>query len=330
MADTRPVVFCSWGFPEAGISLLREHFNVHVWDGPDGAPREVLLRELADGAAAVLALPPSDRLNPEAMAIAPNLKVISGFGVGFDYVDVAEATKRGIAVCNTPGTLTETTADQAWALMLGMARHVPKGDRYVRSGEWKKYEPALLLGTDIHGATLGVIGMGAIGTAVARRGKGFGMRILYSGRTRRPEAEAETGATYVPMDELLAQSDFVSINCALNAETRGLIGSRELGLMKRTAILVNSARGAIVKQAELAGALNSGTIAGAAIDVFEVEPIAPDDALLACYNAVFAPHLGSATFATRSKMSRLACENITAVLHGQRPPFLVNPDVWKH
>jgi glyoxylate reductase len=248
MADTRPVVFCSWGFPEAGISLLREHFNVHVWDGPDGAPREVLLRELADGAAAVLALPPSDRLNPEAMAIAPNLKVISGFGVGFDYVDVAEATKRGIAVCNTPGTLTETTADQAWALMLGMARHVPKGDRYVRSGEWKKYEPALLLGTDIHGATLGVIGMGAIGTAVARRGKGFGMRILYSGRTRRLEAEAETGATYVPMDELLAQSDFVSINCALNAETRGLIGSRELGLMKRTAILVNSARGAIVKQ----------------------------------------------------------------------------------
>ena len=133
MADDRPVVFCSWGFPEAGISLLREHFKVHVWDGPDGAPREVLLRELADGAAAVLALPPSDRLDLEAMSLAINLKVISGFGVGFDYVDVAEATKRGIAVCNTPGILTEATADQVWALLLGMARNVPKGDRYVRA-----------------------------------------------------------------------------------------------------------------------------------------------------------------------------------------------------
>ena len=324
MADDRPVVFCSWGFPEAGISLLREHFKVHVWDGPDGAPREVLLRELADGAAAVLALPPSDRLDLEAMSLATNLKVISGFGVGFDYVDVAEATKRGIAVCNTPGILTEATADQVWALLLGMARNVPKGDRYVRSGDWKRYNPGFLLGTEINRTTLGVIGMGAIGTAVARRAQGFRMSILYSGPTRRLEAEAETGAIYVPLDELLAQSDFVSINCVLNAETRGMIGTRELGLMKRTAILVNCARGAIIKQAELAASLRAGTIAGAAIDVFEVEPIAPDDPLLKCDNAVFAPHLGSATFATRSKMSRLACENIIAVLHGKRPLFLVN------
>lgn len=326
---TAPRVFCSWGFPEAGLSILREHADVEVWDGPDGAPREVLLRALANGAVGVLALPPTDRLNPEAMALAPNLKVISGFGVGFDYVDVNEATKRGIAVCNTPGTLTETTADQAWALMLGAARHVPAGDRYVRSGEWNKYEPALLLGTDIHGATLGVIGMGAIGTAVARRAKGFNMRVLYTGRTPRPEAEAEIGATFVSLDQLLQESDFVSINCALNAETRGMIGTRELSLMKRTAILVNSARGAIVRQAELAQALQSGTIAGAAIDVFEVEPVAHDDALVACANAVFAPHLGSATVATRARMSRVACENIVAVLQGKRPAFLINGDVWR-
>ena len=325
----RPKVFCSWGFPEAGLSILREHADVQVWDGPDGAPREVLLEALRGGAAGVLALPPTDRLNAEAMDLAPNLKVISGFGVGYDYVDVAEATRRGIAVCNTPGTLTETTADQAWALMLGAARHVPEGDRYVRSGEWKKYEPALLLGTDIHGATLGVVGMGAIGTAVARRAKGFGMRVLYAGRTRRPEAEAETGAVHVPLDELLRESDFVSLNCALTAETRGLIGARELSLMKSTAILVNTARGGVVKQAELAAALQAGTIAAAAIDVFEVEPVAHDDALVACKNAVFAPHLGSATFATRAKMSRVACENIVAALHGSRPPFLVNPTVWQ-
>lgn len=325
---TVPRVFCSWGFPEAGLSILRDHAEVEVWGGADGAPREVLLEALRGGAAGVLALPPSDRLNAEAMDLAPNLKVISGFGVGFDYVDVAEATRRGIAVCNTPGTLTETTADQAWALMLGAARHVPAGDRYVRSGEWKKYEPALLLGSDIHGATLGIVGMGAIGTAVARRAKGFGMRVLYAGRTRRLESEAETGATHVPLDDLLRESDFVSINCALNADTRGLIGARELSLMKRTAILVNSARGAIVRQADLAAALQSRTIAGAAIDVFEVEPVAVDDALVACENAVFAPHLGSATFATRARMARVASENIVAVLEGRRPPFLVNPDVW--
>lgn len=155
------------------------------------------------------------------------------------------------------------------------------------------------------------------------------MKVVYAGRTRRPEAEAETGATHVDLDDLLRQSDFVSINCALNAETRGLIGSRELSLMKPTAILVNSARGAIVKQAELAAALQAGTIAAAAIDVFEVEPVAVDDPLVQCKNAVFAPHLGSATFATRAKMSRVACENIVAALQGNRPPFLVNPTVWQ-
>ena len=160
---------------------------------------------------------------------APHLKVISGFGVGYDYVDVPEATRRGIMVCNTPGTLTETTADQAWALLLAAARNIARGDQFVRSGSWQKYEPALLLGADVHGATLGIVGLGAIGSAVARRATGFGMRILYSGRTRKPEAEALTGAEYRPLDDLLEESDFVSLNCALTPETRGLIGDARAG-----------------------------------------------------------------------------------------------------
>src|SRR5262245_52605668 len=246
-ADARPVVFCSWHFPDEGLALLREVAEVHVWEGPEGAPRDVLLRELVR-AAGGLFLPPTDKLDREAMDGAPHLKVISGFGVGYDYVDVPEATRRGIMVCNTPGTLTETTADQAWALLLGAACNTAQGDRFVRSRAWHKYEPALLLGADVHGATLGVVGLGAIGTAVARRAAGFDMRVLYTGRSRRPEAEAATGATYRALDDLLRESDFVSLNCALTPETRGLIGARELALMKPTAILVNTARGAVVDQ----------------------------------------------------------------------------------
>jgi glyoxylate reductase len=325
-ADARPVVFCSWHFPDEGLALLREVAEVHVWEGPEGAPRDLLLRELVP-AAGGLFLPPTDKLDREAMDGAPHLKVISGFGVGYDYVDVPEATRRGIMVCNTPGTLTETTADQAWALLLAAARNTAQGDRFVRSRAWHKYEPALLLGADVHGATLGVVGLGAIGTAVARRAAGFDMRVLYTGRSRRPEAEAATGATYRPLDDLLRESDFVSLNCALTPETRGLIGARELALMKPTAILVNTARGAVVDQRALAEALQRGQIAGAGIDVYEQEPVDPDDPLLACENAVLVPHLGSATHPTRARMARVAAENIVAGLQGRRPAHLVNPEV---
>ena len=325
---TKPVVFCSWTFPEAGLALLREAAEVHVWPGPEAAPREALLAELRT-AAGVFALPPTDRLDAEAMASAPNLKVISGFGVGYDYVDVPEATRRGILVCNTPGTLTETTADQTWALLLAAARHVAQGDRYVRSGQWTKYEPALLLGSDVHGATLGIIGLGAIGTAVARRASGFGMKVLYTGRSRKPEAEAATGAAFRSLHDLLAESDFVSVNCALTPETRGLIGARELALMKPGAILVNTARGAVVDQRALAAALQSGRPAAAGIDVYEQEPLPAGDPLLACENAVLVPHLGSATHATRARMAQVAAENIVAALQGRRPAHLVNPEAWK-
>ena len=321
------MVFCSWHFPDEGLAPLREVADVRVWEGPEGAPREALLEALPQ-AAAGLFLPPTDRLDREAMEGAPHLKVISGFGVGYDYVDVPEATRRGIMVCNTPGTLTETTADQAWALLLSAARNIARGDQFVRSGSWQKYEPALLLGADVHGATLGIVGLGAIGSAVARRATGFGMRILYSGRTRKPEAEALTGAEYRSLDDLLTESDFVSLNCALTPETRGLIGTRELGLMKRTAILVNTARGGVVDQRALAAALQEGQIAGAGIDVYEKEPIDADDPLLACETAVLVPHLGSATYPTRARMARVAAENIVAGLQGRRPAHLVNPEVW--
>jgi|SRR5581483_1727112 len=326
-ASARPIVFCSWHFPDAGLDLLREVAEVHVWPGEEAAPREALLAELPM-ADAVFALPPTDRLDREALAIAPKLKVISGFGVGYDYVDVAEATRRGILVCNTPGVLAETTADQAWALLLAAARNTVRGDRYVRSGAWQGYNPALLLGAEVHGSTIGIIGMGAIGAAVARRAKGFGLRVLYTSRTRKPEIEAALGADYRSLDALLAESDFVSINCALTPETRGLIGARELALMKPSAILVNTARGPIVDQRALADALRRRQIAGAALDVFEREPLPADDPLLECEHVVLAPHLGSATHATRARMSRVAAENIVAALQGRRPPHLVNPEAW--
>jgi glyoxylate reductase len=324
----RPVVFCSWSFPEAGLALLREVADVRVWPGSEGAPREALLAALPE-ADAVFAVPPTDRLDAEAMSLAPRLKVISGFGVGFDYVDVPEATRRGILVCNTPGTLTETVADHTWALMLAAARNVTRSDHYVRSGQWRKYEPSLLLGTDVHGATLGIVGLGAIGSAVARRAAGFDMRLLYTGRAPKPDAAAASGARFRSLDDLLQESDFVCVTCALNAETRGMIGARELGLMKPSAVLVNTARGAIVDQAALAAALKAGRPAAAGIDVYVAEPIAPDDPLLACENAVLVPHLGSATFPTRARMSRVAAENIVAALQGRRPPHLVNPEAWR-
>ena len=326
---SRPLVFCSWTFPEEGISLLREAAEVRVWPGPDAAPRQALLDALRAGAAAVLAVPPTDRLDAEAMDAAPNLKVISGFGVGYDYVDVPEATRRGILVCNTPGTLTETTADQTWALLLAAARNIAQSDRYVRSGAWQGYNPGLLLGAEVHGATLGIVGLGAIGSAVARRATGFGMRILYTGRSRKPEVEASIGVEFRALDDLLRESDFVTINCALTPETRNLIGERELGLMKPSAVLVNTARGAVVNQRALADALQHGQIAAAGLDVYEQEPIAPDDPLLRCENATLVPHLGSATHATRARMARVAAENIVAGLQGRRPPFLVNPEAWK-
>jgi len=327
--STRPVVWCSWRFPEAGLSLLRETAEVRVWQEPGCAPREALLEQLPE-AAAIFACPPTDRLDGDTMDRAPNLKVISGFGVGYDYVQVPEATKRGILVCNTPGTLTETMADYTFALMLAAARRATEGDRFMRTRTWSEYEPDLLLGAEINGATLGIVGMGAIGAGVARRATGFGMKILYTSRSRKEEVEAATGAKQRSLDDVLRESDFVCLTTALTPDTRGLIGTRELGLMKKSAILVNTARGAVTDEAALAQALKSGQIAGAGIDVYVQEPLPADHPLLDCETAILMTHVGSGTPATRARMSRVACENILAVLQGERPRFLVNPEAWEN
>jgi glyoxylate reductase len=289
-------------------------------------PRDVLLREVADIEGLLCLL--TDRIDEELLAAAPRLKVVSQMAVGVDNIDVAACTRRSIPVGNTPGVLTETTADLAWALLMATARRIVEAEAYTRSGAWKTWEPMGLLGRDVHHATLGIIGLGAIGAAVARRARGFDMRIFYSSRRRKPELEAELSLEYREMDEVLKESDFVSLHCALTPETRHLIGPRELALMKPTAILINTTRGPVVDQAALAEALKAGTIAAAGLDVFEVEPVPLDDPILALPNVVALPHIGSASVATRGRMARMAADNLLAALAGRRPPNLVNPEVW--
>ena len=268
---------------------------------------------------------------PALLRQHPNLKVISNFAVGYDNIDISEATRRGIPVGYTPGVLSETTADLAFALLMAAARRVAEADRYVRNGRWTvARQPFLMYGQDIHHATLGIVGMGQIGAEVARRGKGFQMRILYNNRHRREDLEKELGAEYVSLPVLLSSSDFVSLHAPLNESTRRLIGRDELALMKPTAILINTARGQIIDQQALYEALKSGKIRGAGLDVVEIEPIPPDDPILKLDNVVFSPHVGSATKATRDRMAKLAAENLIAGLEGQRLPYCVNPEVFNH
>jgi lactate dehydrogenase-like 2-hydroxyacid dehydrogenase len=279
-----------------------------------------LLRRVAgcDGILTLL----TDRVDEELLdAAGPRLRVVSNLAVGYDNVDVPACARRGIAVGNTPGVLTETTADLAWALILAARRRVAEGDRYVRAGNWRTWGPNLLLGSDVHGATLGIVGFGRIGQAVARRAGGFGMNVLYTSRTRLPKAvETAHRARFVDLDELLARSDIVSLHCALTPETRGLIGRRALELMKSTATLVNTARGPVVDQAALYVALRDGVIATAGLDVTDPEPIAPDDPILSLDNCVVVPHIASATHATRGRMAEMAAANLLAGVRGDPLP----------
>jgi glyoxylate reductase len=316
--------------PEAGLALLREaeangEITLRVWEGelpPSPAELVELLRGV-DGALTLLTEP----VNGELLDREPQIKVISNFAVGFDNVDVPAATARGVAICNTPGVLTETTADFTWSLLMSMARRVVEGVNYVRAGKWKTWGPTLLLGQDIHHATIGIVGFGRIGREVAKRATGFDMKILAYDSYQDEAAANELGATFVGLDELLQQSDFVTLHVALTPETRHLIGARELGLMKKDAILINAARGPVVDTDALVAALQQNEIAGAAVDVTDPEPIQPDNPLVFLDNAVVVPHIASATVATRNKMSRIAAENVLAVLRGQKPPAIVNPEV---
>ncbi|MGP1375599.1 MAG: 2-hydroxyacid dehydrogenase [Almyronema sp.] len=309
------------------LAALEQMASVEVWPERQPPTADVLQSKLAevDGLLCLL----TDPIDQELIAAAPRLKVISQMAVGFDNIDVTAATARGIPVGNTPGVLTEATADFTWALMMAAARRVGEGDRFVRNGQWQTWEPDLLLGLDIAGATLGIIGLGRIGQAVAKRAVGFDMQILYTGRHRcDPALEAALKATYVELAELLANADFVSIHTPLTPATQSLIGAAELRQMKSTALLINTARGAIVEPEALYQALISGQIAGAALDVTEPEPISPESPLLQLDNVTFAPHLGSASRATRKKMADMAIANLIAGLQGDRLPHCVNPEVY--
>jgi len=295
---------------------------VDVWPG-DGPPPPAELLDHAATAEAVLAML-TDRFDAGVFAQLPALRVVANMAVGFDNIDAPAAAAAGVWATNTPGVLTETTADMAFALLLASARNVVLGDASVRAGEWRTWSPTGYMGFDVHGATLGIVGLGEIGQAVARRARGFGMTILATSRTRRAEVEADLGAHMVDLPELLATSDFVSLHCPLTPETRHLIGEVQLAAMKPTAILVNTARGPVVDQGALIAALHAGTIAGAAVDVADPEPVRPGDALLAAPNLVITPHIASASVATRSRMAEMAAANIIAVLGGERPPNPVN------
>ena len=323
----RPRVFVSRVIPDDGLARIRAACLADVWP-EDRPPDRAELLERVPGCAGILTLL-SDRVDDELLdAAGPDLRVVSNFAVGYDNVDVAACARRGVAVGNTPGVLTETTADLAWALILAASRRVAEGDRFVRAGSWTTWGPLLLLGSDVHGATLGIVGFGRIGRAVARRAVGFGMTVLYHSRSRAPETvAAELGATSVGLDELLERSDIVSIHVSLNPETHGLIGAREIARMKPTAVLVNTARGPIVDQVALERALAAGEIGAAGLDVTDPEPIDPADPLLRLPNCIVLPHIASATRATRGRMAEMAAANLLAGVRGEPLPTPVDPAV---
>lgn len=324
----KPIVYVTRRIPETGIELLKRFCEVRYRDEVPPPSREELLKAVEDVDAVYCTL--NEKIDREVIDRAKNLKVVGTMSVGFDHIDVEYATSRGIYVVYTPGVLTETVADHTWALLLAAARRVVEADNLIRRGEWKiGWAPTFMLGYDVYGKTLGLIGLGRIGYAVAKRAKGFNMRVLYYDVVRREQAERELGVEYAPMETILREADFISIHVPLTPETRGLIGERELRMMKRTAILVNTARGPVVDQKALIRALKEGWIAAAGLDVFEKEPIDPDDPLLKLENVVLTPHIGSASHETRNKMAELAAEGIVKVLRGEKPENLCNPDVMK-
>lgn len=292
----------------------------------DEIPSKDELLEAVKGRQALLCLL-TDPIDSEVIEAGDQLKIIANFAVGYDNIDIVAATKKGIMVTNTPGVLTETTADMAWALLMSLARRIVEADEFVREGRFKRWEPKLLLGYDIHGKTLGIIGFGRIGRAVAKRAKGFGTKVLYHDLQRAdPETERTIGVEYVDLEILLELSDFITLHIPLNPKTHHLIGRRELKAMKPTALLINTSRGPVVDEGALIQALNKGLIVGAALDVYENEPHVPSG-LRELPNVVLTPHIASGSIETRSKMAKMAAENIIATMHGQQPPNLVNTDV---
>ena len=317
-------VYVTRQIPEPGISMLKAHFGVDVRQAKTPISKPELLEHVGDVDGLLCLL--TDPVDAEVIAAGNNLVCISNYAVGFNNIDVKAATERNILVTNTPGVLTDTTADFAFALLLAAARRIVEADAFARASKFNGWDPMLMLGQDVHGKTLGIVGFGKIGQALARRARGFDMRILYYSRTKASdEDEAALAATFTPLERIFAESDFISLHVPLTEQTRHLISHDQLRIMKPTAILVNTSRGPVVDEQALAEALRDGTIAAAGLDVFEDEPEV-NPLLASLPNVVLAPHIASASHRTRSLMAKIAAENLIDALAGRRPRFPVNPE----
>jgi len=325
----KPRVFVTRVIAQEALDKIAQVTDMEVWIEELPPPYEMLLEKARDAEGLLTML--SDKIDAALMDTAPKLKVVSNLAVGYDNISIAEATKRHIVVGNTPGVLTKTTADPAFTLLMAAARRVVGADNYTRKGWWKTWGPKILLGQDIHNATLGIIGLGRIGAEIAKRGRGFNMKVLYYDEIRRSEEEErQLGVEYIPdLAKLLSRADFISVHVPLVPQTHHLIGAAEFALMKPTAVFINTSRGPVVDQRALYEALKSGQIFAAAIDVTEVEPISPDDPLLTLDNIIITPHIASASFTTRKNMALMAAENLLAGLRGETPPNCVNPEALR-
>ena len=325
----RPGLFMTRDIPFPAKDKIMQLFDVDVWPEYRPPPRDVLISRAKGKPALVTLL--EDKIDCSVIeALSPELRIIAQYAVGFDNIDLECATRHGVYVTNTPGVLTDATADLTWALILAVARRIVEADRFVREGGWKAagtaWHPTMMLGIEVHGKTIGIVGAGRIGQAVAKRAKGFDMKILYYSRRRVPEMEA-LGATFVNLEDLFRESDIVTIHVPLTPETENLVGERLLRLMKKNAILINTARGKVVDLDALYRALKEGWIAGAGLDVFPSEPLDPSHPITKLPNVVLLPHIGSATWETRSMMAELVYQNLEAFYRGQVPPTLVNKEV---
>lgn len=324
----KPKVYVTRRITQQALDMIREATEMRLWEGELPVPREVLLKEVKDVEGLLSML--TERIDSELFDAAPKLKVASNMAVGFDNVDLEDATRRGIPVGNTPGVLTETTADFAFALFMAAGRRVTEGERYIRAGQWKTWSPMMLLGQDLHHATLGIVGLGRVGWEVAKRARGFDMKVIYYDEIRRKDMEEQYSIEYAgDLLTLLSRADFVTVHVNLTPKTRHLMGAKEFAAMKPTAIFVNTSRGPVVDQKALYHALKDKTILAAGIDVTEVEPIPMDDPLLTLDNLTITPHIASASVATRTKMALLAVENLLAGLRGEIPSHCPNAEALK-
>lgn len=326
---SKPRVYVTRQLFDDAIEVLERHADVEVFEGVDNAiPRELLLTKVRDVDGLLPLL--TETIDAEVMDAGGKLRVISNYAVGFNNIDVDAATERGIYVTNTPGILTDTTADCAFALLMAAARRIPEADRHVKAKKWiHAWGPRMFIGTDIHGKTLGILGLGRIGSALAKRAKGFDMDIIYYDISRREDLEGELGISYKPLDSVISESDFLSLHVPLTEKTHHMIGEEQLARMKRTAFLINTSRGPVVDERALYETLRDGVIAGAGLDVFEEEPVDHDSPLLNLDNIVLTPHIASASVETRTKMAITAATNLVSVLQDKEPPNLVNPEVKK-